>query len=67
MIGSSVRKLKSLKIKTQGKLLGKLLNSFSNEDQKPILKDYFSLNFSTLFKTIKDQIFKPKALLKTCC
>ena len=30
-------------------------------------KDFsFFLNFPTLFKTIKDQMFKPKTLLKTC-
>ena len=53
--------------KYKEKLLRKLLGYNGNEEQKSSPKTSPFLDFSTLLKTNKDQIFKSKTLLKTCC
>ena len=60
MISSSVRNKEFGNQNHKEKLLGKILERYKNEDQNQSQRLSFTLNFLTLFKTNKDQIFKLK-------
>ena len=59
-----MRKQRVWKTNHKEKLLGKLLDGYRNEEQKPTPKDSIFLWFFEHFKTNKEWSFKPRTLLK---